>query len=60
LASASWWHKITNAYQQTRSGRGQPLEAPQLATVAQGMIQKIITADLAPASGRQDHTISRP
>src|SRR5207248_11180986 len=30
LASASRWYKISNAYQPTRSHRGQPLEAPQL------------------------------
>src|SRR5438477_5110755 len=30
LASASRWYKISNAYQPTRSHRGQPLEAPHL------------------------------
>jgi transposase InsO family protein len=30
LASAAWWHKISNTHQQTRSVRGQPVEAPQL------------------------------
>jgi len=30
LAPASWRHKFSTAYQQTRSDRGQPPEAPQL------------------------------
>src|ERR1700733_627540 len=34
LASAAWRHKVKNTNQQTRSVRGQPAEAPHLATAS--------------------------